>query len=157
MRKRLMHPVPDTSVPDEQWLDLESIAEVELTSEDPSSPIESALAPGQPGTGWRAAGPGDQTIRLVFFQPQGIRRIYLRFTERDVERTQEFVLRWSPDRGHSFRDIVRQQWNFSPGGATTEAEDVRVLLEGVTILELRIIPDIAPTAAVAGLEALRIA
>jgi hypothetical protein len=41
----------------------------------------------------------------------------------DATRTQEFVLRWSRDTGHSFREIVRQQWNFSPSGGTREVED----------------------------------
>jgi hypothetical protein len=81
-------------------LDLEDLAEVEITSEDPAHPIESALLPG--GTsGWRAAGPGEQTIQLLFAQPQAVHRISLEFSEPDVERTQEFVLRWSPDNGQS--------------------------------------------------------
>ena len=36
------------------------------------------------------------------------------FQEDEQERTQEFVLRWSPDGGQSYREIVRQQYNFSP-------------------------------------------
>ncbi len=36
---------------------------------------------------------------------------------------------------------MRQQYTFSPGGATSEVEDVRVDLSGVMALELTIIPD----------------
>ena len=46
------------------------MASVELTSEDDAFPIESALL-GQVKQGWRAAGPGVQTIRLIFDQPLG--------------------------------------------------------------------------------------
>ena len=42
-----------------------------------------------------------------------LKRIALVFEENDTRRTQEFVLRWSADGGQSFREIVRQQWNFS--------------------------------------------
>ena len=78
------------------------------------------------------------------------------FLETDVERTQEYVLRWSPDGGQSFRDIVRQQWNFGPD-ATSETEDHRVDLTGVTVLELVITPEIGGRPAVASLVQLRIA
>jgi hypothetical protein len=59
----------------------------------------------------------------------------------EVSRTQEFILRWSPDRANSFREIVRQQWNFSRPDATRETEDYAVELSNVTLLELIIEPD----------------
>ena len=49
--------------------------------------------------------------------------IALLFEETEIVRTQEFVLRWSPDGGHSFQEIVRQQWNFSPPNTTSEIEE----------------------------------
>jgi hypothetical protein len=51
-----------------EWLDLDSIARVQLTSEDPASPIENALgtSPERNERGWRASGPGPQTITLSF-------------------------------------------------------------------------------------------
>ncbi|HEU4647625.1 MAG TPA: hypothetical protein VFS33_01100 [Gemmatimonadales bacterium] len=122
------------------WLALEPLVRVELTSEDPAHPIEGALLPGSEG-GWRASEPGTQRIRLLFHQPQSIRRILLRFVEADRSRTQEFLLRWSPDGGRSFRDIVRQQYTFSLHGATSETEDLHVQLPAVTALELTIMPD----------------
>ena len=157
MRKRIIPPVqPDTSPSGEGWLDVERLAQVEITSEDVAHPIESALLPGQ-GSGWRATGPGEQTIRLLFAHPQRLRRIWLQFVEPVAKRTQEFVLRWSPDGGQSFREIVRQQWNFSPQGATCETEDHRVDLSGVTVLELSIIPDISGGDVRASLAQLRLA
>src|ERR1700737_2909980 len=114
MRKRLITPIPQAAPPrDEGWLDLERVARVEVTSEEKGYPVESALVSGKT-QGWRAADSGSQTIRLVFDVPQRIRRIWLVFEETVAERTQEFVLRWFSDGGHSFREIMRQQWNFSP-------------------------------------------
>src|ERR1039458_8812754 len=114
MRKRLITPSPqDAPFLDEGWLDLDGAAMVEVTSEDKQYPVESALVSGEM-RGWRAAGSGSQTLRLIFDKPQRLKRIALVFEETEIERTQEFVLRWSSDGGRSFREIVRQQWNFSP-------------------------------------------
>ncbi|MCI0664783.1 MAG: hypothetical protein L0220_27285, partial [Acidobacteria bacterium] len=143
MRKRIISPAPqENAPPEEDWLNLEDLAQVEFTSEDAEYPIETALLPGT-GSGWRAAQAGEQTIRLNFDRPQQLNRIRLLFLEPDAVRTQEFTLRWSPDGGQSFREIVRQQWNFSPPDATREVEDYRVELSGVTILELTIVPDMS--------------
>ncbi len=157
MRKRVITPAPQPgSPPDGEWLDLEPIATVEVTSEDPAHPIESALGAGD-GAGWRAAGPGAQTIRLLFDAPQWLRRIRLRFVEPAVERTQEFVLRWSAGEGEPLHEIVRQQWTFSPGGSTRELEDYRVELSGVRVLELTVVPDIGGGGARASLAEWRLA
>lgn len=142
--------------PDLEWLNMEELAEVEITSEDMAHPIESALFPDRPG--WRAAGPGSQIIRLIFHTPQRLRWIKLKFVELHEKRTQEFLLRWSPDGGKSFHDIVRQQWNFNPGGASSEeTEDINVDLDAATVLELSIIPDISGGNAVASLAQLQLA
>src|SRR5205807_9192135 len=121
------------------WLDLNTAAVVEVTSEDKDSPVESALLSGET-RGWRAASPGTQTIRLLFDQPQRLRRISLVLEETAIKRTQEFVLRWSPDGGRSFREIVRQQWNFSPPHTVREVEEYQVELSDVTVLELIVVP-----------------
>jgi hypothetical protein len=156
MRKRLITPSPQAGTPrDEGWLDLDSAASVEVTSEDKDYPVESALVAG--GTrGWRAADSGTQTIRLIFDQPQRLRRIALVFEETETERTQEFVLRWSGDGGRSFREIVRQQWNFSPPNSIREVEEYQVGLSDVTVLELVIVPDISRGSARASLKSLRV-
>lgn len=143
MRKRILPSVKShpTSA-EEEWLDVSELGEVELTSEDPAHPIESALLPGG-GPGWRAAEPGAQVIRLRFVEPQDLRRIRLVFEEHHAARTQEFVLRWSGARGEPHRDLIRQQYNFSPPGTTREIEEFEVELEGVASLELSIVPDLA--------------
>jgi len=157
MRKRVLTSRPQTAPPLEQsWLDLESGALVETTSEDHAYPIESALLPREK-RGWRAAEPGVQTIRLIFDEPQRLRRISLVFEETESKRTQEFALRWSSDSGHSFREIVRQQWNFSPPETVRETEDYAVELSNATLLELTIVPDISRGEARASLLSLRLA
>jgi len=157
MRKRLATPIPHDRVPfDEGGVDVANLGMVEISSEDEAWPIEAALQPRKKG-GWRAAEPGPQIIRLLFDQPQKLKRIWLVFEENEIQRTQEFVLRWSPDHGRSFREIVRQQWNFSPPVTVQEAEDYTVDLSDVTVLELRILPDQSGGKARASLASLRFA
>ena len=157
MRKRIINQGAQDVVPTNQrWLDLETLAEVEVTSEDAAHPIESGLLPGTP-SGWRAAHPGPQTVRLVFDQPQPIKRMHLEFHEDELQRTQQFVLRWSSNRGQSYREIVRQQYNFSPPDATTEREDYTLDLDGVTALELSIVPNMSGGPVRASLAQLRLA
>jgi hypothetical protein len=137
------------------WLNLEQIATVEVTSEDPAFPIESALG-FQDGPGWRASEKGEQRIRIIFDQPVSLQRIQLRFHEAGSSRTQEFTIRWWSAPDGPAREIVRQQWNFSPTGATTESEDYAVELDTVSVLELAIQPDIGGREAVATLSSLRL-
>jgi len=154
MRKHVIDQAPqDASPTDPEWLDLEALARVEVTSEEAGRPIESALVD---GAGWRAAEPGEQTIRLLFDLPARLGRIRLVFREDEEERTQEFVLRWSSD-GRTFREILRQQYHFSPPGTVAETEDYRVDLDGVTVLELRIVPSVSGGRARASLARLRLA
>src|ERR1700684_4015460 len=141
-----------------EWLDLASIARVQLTSEDSAFPIENALStnPTLNELGWRATNPGVQTITVLFDVPQRIRRIVVHFVERNMERSQEFLLRYSSAK-ETDREIVRQQWTFSPTGSSQEIEDYPVELESVTKLELVIDPDRGRRHSVATLNALRVA
>lgn len=137
------------------WLDLEALARAELTSEDSAHPVEAALR-GDDGFGWRAGKAGTQIIRLLFDEPLRIRRIRLLFRETEQPRTQEFLLRWRPSADADFRQIVRQQYNFSPPGTTEELEEYNVVLDGMTELELTIVPDISGAPVHASLAQLRL-
>jgi hypothetical protein len=139
MRKTIVSssPVQQSSIHD-SWLDLEQIAQVEITSEDRQFPIENALARNAT-TGWRAATTGPQLIRLRFDQPQTIRRIQLHFVDKESERSQEIAI--VAGSGSELKEIARQQWSFSPHGSTEEIEDYTVNLGGISTLELRIDPD----------------
>ena len=156
MRKTVIDPATvHSQVRSEQkWLDLEEVAKVEVTSEDPSFPLESALVWWK-GPGWRAAQRGKQIIRIIFDKPTWLRRIRLEFSETEVARTQEFTLQWSAEPGGPFREIVRQQWSFSPQGSTTEIEDYQVNLDSVSVLELALKPDLTPANAYATLDSWR--
>ena len=93
MRKTVIDPATVHSEPrtKQEWLDLEEVAKVEVTSEDPSFPLESALVSGK-GPGWRAAQRGKQIIRITFDKPTRLCRIRLEFSETEIARTQEFTL-----------------------------------------------------------------
>jgi hypothetical protein len=127
------------AAPNDTWLDIDSLATVQITSEDPGFPIDNALQ-GTSSTGWRAAAKGPQFIRLNFDSPATIRRIHLHFVETGCERSQEIAV-YAAANGGDLREVVRQQFTFSPGGSTEEIEDYTVNLSGVTLLELRIDPD----------------
>ena len=135
------------------WLDLQEIASAEISSEDPSHPFENAL---QGKGGWRAADPGPQVIRLNFDEPQSIRRIRVEFREEHRERAQEFAL-FASSAANPRREIVRQQWTFSPGGSATEVEDYSVDLPATLSLELEIDPGRHDKSAMATLESISVA
>jgi hypothetical protein len=156
MRKRIITPTPQTIRADaEGWLDVRRAATVELTSEDKEYPIESAFV-FEEGPGWRAAEAGPQTVRLIFDEPQKITRIQLIFEEEENSRTQEFALRWSADSVSSFKQIVRQQWNFSPPQIKRETEEYRVELLNASVIELSIVPDISGGSSRASLKSMRL-
>src|SRR5690349_9022294 len=111
MRKEIVAPMSEPSDASESaWIDLAAHGRVRLTSEDSRHPIEGALHLSQQE--WRAASPGRQTLWVDFDVPQTVREIHLGF-EIAEQRTQEFVLLASSDGGRSYREIVRQQFNFS--------------------------------------------
>jgi hypothetical protein len=139
MRKSIVSPSATTATPiSDLWRDLERIARVEISSEDEKFPIEHALGR-KDTTGWRAAGTGPQLIRLHFDEPMTFKRLQLHFVEKAAERSQEFAV--FAGAGAELKEIVRQQWTFSPYGSTEELEDYPVSLSGITTVELRIDPD----------------
>ncbi len=139
MRKSIVSPSTVAATPiSDLWRDLERIARVEISSEDEQFPIEHALGKKET-TGWRAAGTGPQLIRLHFDEPLNIKRLQLHFVDRAAERSQEFAV--YAGAGSELKEVVRQQWSFSPYGSTEEIEDYTVNLSGITTLELRIDPD----------------
>ena len=157
MRKSQITQIPqDAPLRDQAWMDVDRIASVEVSSEASDYPIESALLL-EGKNGWRAAKPGLQTFRLIFDEPQKLRRILLVFEDTENSRTQEFALRWSPDIQYSSREIVRQQWNFSPPDSVRETEDYPVELSEVKVLELEIVPDKSGGEVRASLASLRLA
>jgi hypothetical protein len=156
MRKTLINQPIENTIPSKlDYLDLEHLAQVEISSEYQKYPIESAFVEGSESY-WRAALSGEQTIRLIFDQPQAIKHIFLLFDEQEQPRTQEFVLLWRKDNEDFFREILRQQYHFSPPHSSQETESYTVDLKQLKALELRIIPDICGGEACAKLTRLRL-
>ena|SRR5215469_1082661 len=157
MRKRIVGPDPMRDRRSSAcWIDLREIATVEVTSEDPKFPIESVFK-SEGASGWRAAERGQQMVRLIFDHPLTVRRLQLCFVDAEHERTQEFSVRWFSAEGGEPKEIVRQQWNFSPRGSTQEIEDYEVNLENVSALELVIKPDLTHDEVPATLAGWRVA
>src|SRR6516162_4066129 len=156
MRKTRLSPISNSSnAPGHDWLDLEQAARVEVSSEAEGYPVEGALLKDVQRE-WRAREPGIQTIRLLFDHPQTIRVIRLVFKEKEFTRTQEFVLRWLPQEARDWKDVVRQQWNFSPPVSEDECEEYNVDLPLATGLELSVRPDISGGETRASLESLKL-
>ena len=81
MRKRQIALTPQTDVLSGQvWMDIDRNASVEVTSEENGYPIESALI-GDENRGWRAASSRTQIVRVVFDEPQTLRRVQLVFED----------------------------------------------------------------------------
>jgi hypothetical protein len=123
--------------------DIAAVATVMVTSETANNPIDNAFD-GQRGPGasrWVAGEPGDQTLVVAFDTPETLRQVCLEVEEPDVSRVQELQLAISCDGGATYRDLLRQEYNFSPSGATFEREEWAVGAEGVTHVRLLIRPD----------------
>jgi len=159
MRKTLINQAVENSpFPDLNFLDLEHLAQIEFTSECLEHPVESALLLTEGlGPGWQAASGGEQIIRVVFDQPRTIEHVVLVFDETQQSRTQEFVLLWLMDNEGCYREILRQQYHFSPPNTSREIEHYEVNLNQLKVLELRITPDIGGGEACAKLKQLRLA
>ena len=129
------------ATPDE--IDIAAVATVLVSSEAPEHPVDHAFdrdrGPGR--SRWVAGEVGEQTLILAFDAPQTIRRVALEVEEPEVARTQELQLAVSRDGGQTYREVLRQEYNFSPPGTTFEREDWTVTTEGVTHLRLVIRPD----------------
>jgi hypothetical protein len=143
LRKQIIEVPPAAPDPMTGQIDVAAVATVLVTSEDPEHPIDHAFdgRRGPGATRWVAGETGEQTVILKFDAPQAIRRVALEVEEPGVARTQELQLAASHDGGLSYRELLRQEYNFSPPGTTFEREDWAVNAEGVTHLRLWIKPD----------------
>lgn len=144
LRKQIIgEPRTEAPAPIPGEIDIAAVATVLVTSEAPEHPVDHAFdghrGPG--GTRWVAGAPGEQALILAFDAPQAVRRVALEVEESEVTRTQELQLCLSTDGGQAYREILRQEYHFSPSGSTFEREDWAVRAEGVTHLRLVLRPD----------------
>jgi hypothetical protein len=143
LRKQIIKPSPATANTMPGEIDIAAVATVLVTSEAPDHPVDHAFDDrrGPGGSHWVAGEPGEQTLILAFDNPQTIRRIMLEVEEPRVARTQELQVAVSSDGGLTYRELVRQEYNFSPASTTFEREDWAVTAEALTHLRLWIKPD----------------
>lgn len=143
LRKQIIRAASSTPVAPSDEIDIPAVATVLVTSEDADHPIDNAFdgRRGPGGSRWIAGEPGEQAVILAFDSPRAIRRVALEVEDSEVARTQELQLAISTDGGQTYREVLRQEYNFSPQGSTFEREDWAVDAGGVTHLRLVIGPD----------------
>jgi hypothetical protein len=78
---------------------------------------------------------------VEFDQPRAISRLVYEVEETMRERTQEVRVEASDDGGRTYRQILVQDYNFSPRGAIFQREDQRFDLRQVTHLRVTIVPN----------------
>ena len=144
LRKRLLGADAATSTGAADEFDIPGCATIAYSSENPAHPIEHLLD-GRSGPGttrWVSARP-DTVERIVveFDQPQSISRLVYEVEEPVKERTQEVRVEVSEDGGRTYRQILVQEYNFSPAGATHQLEELRFNLLQVNRLRLTIVPN----------------
>jgi hypothetical protein len=125
-------------------IDLQAHATIHYSSEDPAHPIERIMdgCSGRGASHWASARPNvTEEILLEFDEPQHIVHLAYEVEERDLERTQEVRIEVSSDGGQSYRQILVQEYNFSPRGSTYECETLGLDLRDTTHLRLIIVPN----------------
>ncbi|MBV8739966.1 MAG: discoidin domain-containing protein [Alphaproteobacteria bacterium] len=125
-------------------IDIIGCATIAYSSEDPAHPVEHMFdgCTGAGATRWMSARPDAvEHIVLKFDQPQVISRLVYEVEETNRERTQEVRVEISEDRGRSYRQILVQEYNFSPSGATYQREEQRFNLLRVSHFCLTIVPN----------------
>ena len=143
LRKQIVNRQPSPPVRRPAEKDIAAIATVIVTSEDPDHPIDNAFDDqrGPGGSRWIAEQTGEQTVIVAFDTPQTLQRLFIEVEEPDVSRTQELAVSVSDDAGQTYRELVRQEFNFSPPGTTRELEEWAIVAHRVSHLRLTIKPD----------------
>ena len=125
-------------------LDIASCATIAFSSEDPSHPVEHLLdgCSGPGATRWMSARSNViEQLVVEFDQPQTISQLVYEVEETTNERTQEVRVEVSGDGGRTYRQILVQEYTFSPRGATYQREEQRLNLHQITHLRLTIVPN----------------
>jgi F5/8 type C domain len=144
LRKRQLEPDGARRARAADEVDIASCATIAYSSENPAHPVEHLLdgRSGPGATRWISERP-DVIEHLVveFDQPQTISRLLYEVEELVRERTQEVRVEVSEDGGQTYRQILVQEYTFSPGGATYQREDQQLNLHQITHLHLTIVPN----------------
>ena len=141
VRKRRLGADPE---PHAGGIDLAASATLAYSSEDPAHRVENLVdgRGGPGGTRWQAAQPNTtEQIVVELDRPQTLSRLVYEVEERERARTQEVRIEASSDGGKTYRGLLAQEYNFSPGGATFQHEDVRIEVVDATHVRLTIVPN----------------
>jgi hypothetical protein len=144
LRKRRLEPDRATHAGTRNEIDLTRCATIAYTSEDPAHPVENLLdgRSGPGATRWIGARPDvTETIVVEFDRPQAISGLVYEVEETARGRTQEVRVDVSEDGGQTYRQVLVQEYNFSPGGATFQREEQRLEVRRASHLRLTIVPD----------------
>ena len=144
LRKRPLEADATTIARAADEIDIAGCATIAYSSENPAHPVEHLLdrRSGPGATRWISARPDTvEHIVVEFDQPQAISRLVYEVEEAIRERTQEVRVEVSEDGGRTYRQILVQEYTFSPRGATYQREEQRFSLPRVTHLRLTIVPN----------------
>lgn len=131
-----------------EWLSLDAVADVSIVV----GGQRVKRAPPE----WSGDQSGEQTIEVRFHHPTSLRRLRLVSCETEQARTQEITVWVSLARGERHRELLRQQFTFSPQGATEEVEEYAFQLDDVSAIQVRIVPSIDGRPAVAKVSDLQV-
>jgi len=144
MRKRLMSERVSGFAGGRGQIDVAGLASFRFSSEDPDHPLEHLIdgSYGRGGTRWAGAQANTtECIELEFEPAQEISHLIYEVEEFLVERTQQVRVEVSTDGGRIYRQVLAQDYNFSPRGATFQREEVALELRPITHLKLTIVPN----------------
>ena len=147
LRKLIIPPAPHPTDPrtgdEAEGMYIPELATVLVTSEAAEHPVDCLFDghDGPGGTRWVAAVDGEQELILAFDTPQTIREVGLETEELQASRTQVLTLALSQNGGRTYREILRQEFNFSPPGTIFERERWTVPATMVSHLRVTIQPD----------------
>jgi hypothetical protein len=142
-------PLDAVPIADIRWLDLDAFADVKIVAA--GRHVDRSLG------AWSADCPGEQMIEIRFHHPTPVSRVRVVSSEFEQSRTQEITLWASLHRGQQHREVLRHQFSFSPNGATEEVGEYALGLDGVSVIQLRIVPSIDGQPAVARVTEFRVA
>ena len=142
LRKQILSDLPAGRAGTSDVKDIPALATVLVTSEVPDHPVDHLFdgSNGPGGTRWIAAADGEQTLVLAFDAPQAIRAVGIEAEEPSATRTNVLTVSLSDDGGRTYRERVRQEFNFSPGTAF-EREEWSMPAERVTHIRIVVRPD----------------
>jgi hypothetical protein len=142
LRKRLLDATARATAAGE--IDIALCATILFSSEQPDHPVEHLFdGCSGPGASRWIGGRADQTEEIVleFDQPQPLSRLVYEVEDKECERTQEVRVEVSEDGARSWRQILAQEYNFSPRGATFQRQDQRFERCRASHLRLSIVPN----------------